>query len=115
MPSPHVAYVAKNDISLNDSNGSGFELEKEAAIKGQASCKTTSVVDLLETLPYLLGIIVGGYTLSFQLGQVQFSLIVVHAFTQDDHSVQFWYVPSLRTTGWLSLIHFQVGVFSFLV
>ena len=77
--------------------------KKEAATKGQASGKTTSAVDLLETLPVLLGIVIGGYSLSLRSGQVRFSSVVVHPFTQDDHSVRFWYVPSLRTTAWFDL------------
>ena len=33
---------------------------------------------------------------------VQSGLVVVHPFTQDDCSVQFWYIPSLRTTSCFS-------------
>ena len=56
--------TSQKDVSLDDGNGSGFELEKEAVRKGQASGKTTSAVDLLEILPVLLRIIIGGYGLS---------------------------------------------------
>ena len=45
----------KNGISIDDSDGSGFELEKEAATKGQASGKTASAGDLVETLLVLVG------------------------------------------------------------
>ena len=68
-------------------------------MKGQASGKTTSAVDLLETLPVLLGIVMRGYGLSLLWkSSVWFSLVVVHPFTQDDCSILFWYVPSLGTT-----------------
>ena len=77
---------------------------KEVAMKGQVSGKTTSMVDLLETLSVLLGIIIGGYSLSLHSGQVQFSsvqfgcgapchsgwpfgLVLVCPFTQDYHLV----------------------------
>ena len=33
-----------------------------------------------------------------RFSSVQFGSVVVHPFTQDDRLVQFWYVPSLRTT-----------------
>ena len=55
-------------------------------MKGQASGKTTSAVDLLETLPVLFGIIIGGYGLSHHSGQVWFIL------------VQLWSTLSLRMT-----------------
>ena len=54
--------------------------------KGQTSGKTTSAVDLLETLPVGLGIVIGGYGLSLCSGQVWFSL------------VRLWSTPSLRMT-----------------
>ena len=81
---------SKKVISFDDSGGSGFELEKEVATKGQANGKTTSVVDLLETLPVLLGIVIEGYSLSLHSGQVRFSL------------VRLWSTPSLRMTVWFS-------------
>ena len=69
------------------------------ATKGQASSKTASAGDLVETLLVLVGIVIRGCDLSLHSGQVQFGLVVVHPFTQDDHSVWFWYVPSLRNSG----------------
>ena len=77
--------------------------KKEAVTKGQASGKTTSAVDLLETLPVLLGIVIGGYGLSLHSGQVQFGSVVIHPITQDDHSVRFWDIPSLRITAQFDL------------
>ena len=56
------------------------------ATKGQASNKTASAGDLVETLLVLGGIIIGGCSLSLHLGQVRFG------------SVQLWSTPSLRMT-----------------
>ena len=60
------------------------------------SGKTTSVVNLLKTLPDLLKIILGGYSLSLDLGQVQFSSVVVHPFIATSFSSSNW-LPSLSS------------------
>ena len=61
--------------------------KKRVATKGQASSKTASAGDLVETLLVLIRIVIGNCGLSLRSGQVWFGLVVVHPFTQDYRSV----------------------------